>query len=256
MSDNLWGNILGYKVGAMILHAASIAAFFVDQLAQASVQIQCVQQSTPESWVKWLLPTIVQTVVSLASITAGVMIALWSFRVTSKRDREQWLRDQKKAEWQELLRAATQMRRVVSIGSENPLTRAQLIRAGLKSAVLELEATAASSVFLNDFFGDGVKGERFYSYIREADLDVEGINALFEQIQHLKHPNPEQTDREREGGVVRTELQAGNQAAKIANDIIGLNDWLRREAATSLETTNDQSGKASTTPSSESTRSK
>jgi hypothetical protein len=83
----------------MILHAASIAAFFVDQLAQVPVQVQCVQQAAPESWLKWLLPTIVQTVVSLASITAGVLIAVWSFRKNRQAQHEQWVRDQKKAEW-------------------------------------------------------------------------------------------------------------------------------------------------------------
>jgi hypothetical protein len=98
----------------MILHAASIAAFFVDQLVQAPVQIQCVQQSTPESWLKWLLPTIVQTVVSLLSIFAGVGIAVRSFRANKKAEHDQWVRNQqagheqwvldhKKAEWAELL---------------------------------------------------------------------------------------------------------------------------------------------------------
>jgi hypothetical protein len=89
----------------MILHAASIAAFFVDQLAQAPVQIQCVQQASSESWMKWLLPTIVQTVISLASITAGVLIAVWSFRKNRQTEHERWILDQKKAEWAELLDA-------------------------------------------------------------------------------------------------------------------------------------------------------
>jgi hypothetical protein len=98
----------------MILHAASIAAFFVDQLTQAPVQIQCVQQSTTESWLKWLLPTIVQTVIGLSSITAAVVISVRSFRRNREAEHEQWLRnqkagheqwvrDQKKAEWGTIL---------------------------------------------------------------------------------------------------------------------------------------------------------
>ena len=87
----------------MILHAASMAALFVDQLAQAPVQIQCVQQSTPESWLKWLLPTIVQTIVSLLSIFAGVCIAVRSFRANKTSEHEQWIRAQKKEEWKDLL---------------------------------------------------------------------------------------------------------------------------------------------------------
>jgi hypothetical protein len=100
----------------MALQAAAMMAFFMDSAQQAPIQIQCVQQAAPDSWVKWLLPTIVQTVVSLASITAGVLIAVVSFRKNKKTEHEQWLRnqkagheqwirDQKKAEWRELLDA-------------------------------------------------------------------------------------------------------------------------------------------------------
>ncbi len=114
MSDNLWVNFLGYKVEAMILHVASMIAFFVDQLAQAPVVVQCAP-TVPDSWVKWLLPTIVQTVVSLASISAGVLIALWSFRATSKRDRERWILDQKKAEWRDIIVRITEAEREMPI---------------------------------------------------------------------------------------------------------------------------------------------
>jgi hypothetical protein len=82
----------------MILHAASIAAFFVDQLAQTPVVVQCVQ-AVPESWEKWLL----QFALSIVPVAGGVGIALWSFHATSKRDHERWVLDQKKAEWKELL---------------------------------------------------------------------------------------------------------------------------------------------------------
>jgi hypothetical protein len=94
----------------MILHAASIAAYFVDQLEQAPVQIQCVQQTTPESWLKQWIPT----AISILSVGIGVWIAdrsirknreltLWSFNATSARDHERWVLDQKQAEWRELL---------------------------------------------------------------------------------------------------------------------------------------------------------
>jgi hypothetical protein len=86
----------------MMLHAASLIAFFLDSVQQAPVVLQCVQ-SQCESWVKWLLPTLVQTVVSLLSIFAGVGIAVRSFRANKKSEHEQWVRDQKKAEWRDLL---------------------------------------------------------------------------------------------------------------------------------------------------------
>jgi hypothetical protein len=87
----------------MIFHVASMVALFVDSAATSPAQIQCVQQPEPESWVKWLLPTIVQTVISLLSIFAGVAIAVRSFRANKETEHEQWTRDQKKTEWKELL---------------------------------------------------------------------------------------------------------------------------------------------------------
>jgi hypothetical protein len=87
----------------MIFHLASMAAVFVDQLAQAPVQIQCVQQSTPESWLKWLLPT-GQTIIPVAG---GVLVAWMAFRWNKNKEHEQWVRDHKKSEWQELLMLAS-----------------------------------------------------------------------------------------------------------------------------------------------------
>jgi hypothetical protein len=96
----------------MILHAASIAAFFLDQLVQAPVVVQCVVPPSPDSvWKQWI-----PTAVSLLSVGIGLWIANrtirnarelteWSFRATSERDHERWVLDQKKAEWKEVLNA-------------------------------------------------------------------------------------------------------------------------------------------------------
>jgi hypothetical protein len=110
----------------MILHAASMAALFVDQMAQAPVVVHCAQ-SAPEPTLEWLLPTVVLTVISVVSITAGVLIAVWSFRKhrqtefdlwsrSQQTQQKQWLRDQEKAEWKELLV------RVAEIENEIPET--------------------------------------------------------------------------------------------------------------------------------------
>jgi len=99
----------------MILHAVSMAAVFVDAVQQAPSAANCVPFA-PEPTLRWLLPTIVQTVVSLLSIFAGVLIAVRSFRANKRTEHEQWvrnqeagheqwIRDQKKAEWRELLDA-------------------------------------------------------------------------------------------------------------------------------------------------------
>ena len=88
----------------MVVHLVEMIGAMAAQ-AQGAIQVQCVQQAAAEPWVKWLLPTLVQTIVSLASIAAGVSIAVWSFRRNRQTEHEQWVRDQKKAEWRELLEA-------------------------------------------------------------------------------------------------------------------------------------------------------
>jgi hypothetical protein len=91
----------------MVIHVASLIAVFVDTVAHSPVQIQCVQQAAPESWVKWLL----QFSLSVVPVAGGVWIAIWSFRATSKRDHKRWILDQKKAEWKELFSAITEVQR-------------------------------------------------------------------------------------------------------------------------------------------------
>ena len=84
------------------LHVADLFAFWIQAAQQNPVVVNC-PASAPEPWVKWLLPTIVQTVISLVAIGSGVWIALWSFKKNWQSEHEQWLRDQKMAEWKELI---------------------------------------------------------------------------------------------------------------------------------------------------------
>lgn len=97
-----------------MLHAVSMTAMLVGQIAQAPIVVQC-GPPTSDPWWKWLLPTAVQTVVSLLSIGAGVAIAVLSFRKNRKSEQNQWvrnqraahiqwIRDQKQAEWGALMR--------------------------------------------------------------------------------------------------------------------------------------------------------
>jgi len=99
-----------------MLHAASIAIFFADQLTQQPVVIQCMQNA-PESQWKWLG----QLLISLIPVTGGVGIAIWSFRATNKRDHTRWILENKKLEWQELLILASAIEHFmpsVAIGDE------------------------------------------------------------------------------------------------------------------------------------------
>ena len=86
----------------MILHAATIAAFFMDQTQQT----QCVP-ALPESPWKWIIQSVIP-------VAGGTLIAVWSFVQNRNSEKErwernqeaahkQWVRDQKEIEWKELV---------------------------------------------------------------------------------------------------------------------------------------------------------
>lgn len=126
------------------------------------------------------------------------------------------------------------MRRIMSPGLESPQTRAKLIRAGLKPVVQELEVLAANCVFLRDFFTDEIKRKRFYSYLHEADLNVEKIEELYREIQYQKDLHPNLTDQERQCGISQATIEIGNLADKIALKFMDFNDWLCNETVEDL----------------------
>jgi hypothetical protein len=163
----------------MIHHAAAVAALLASQTSSAPIVVQLVQKTEPESWLKWLLPAIIQTVVSLLSIAAGVTIAWRSFHATSEKDHKRWLLDQKKAEWKELLKKASEIQRVLPVSSASSKERAHLIADQLKPLIRELAEVQASCVFLADFFKNRQQRERFFIFLKDADDAVEAINCLF-----------------------------------------------------------------------------
>jgi len=217
-----------------------MAAFFVDTVAATPETIRCVQQPAPESWAKWLLPTIVQTVVSLASIGAGVGIAFWSFRRNRQSEHEQWLRnqkagheqwirDQRKAEWRDLLKTAAEIQRVLRMETMTMGKRAREIADKLKQVAHELSITSASCIFLYDFFSDAKKRARSYSFLQEADEASESMDGL---IGLYNSSGLEMTQEERS----RTADQIMEKTSQITNQYLAFCEWLRREAAISLGT--------------------
>ena len=146
----------------MFFHPAALLAFFADQATRAPVVVQC-PQAAPESWVKWLLPTIVQTVVSLLSIAAGVGIAVWSFRRNRQTEHEQWVRDQKLGEWRELISA------VASVEDQIPiLIDAKLDLDALKQAILRVVPYLRNRLFINKELQEIQFGDEWNELLRVA----------------------------------------------------------------------------------------
>jgi hypothetical protein len=214
----------------MALHAAVMLAFFVDQIAQAPSVVQCTE-AAPEPWWKWW----VQSVIPVAG---GTLIAVWSFVQNRKSEQQNWERnqkaahrrwvlDQKRADWSGLLRTTAEVQRVLRIENTPNKERIGRIVEELKPALHELLVASATCLFLQDFFGDQVKREKFYSFIRDADDTSERIGGL-----RSVHRNPdfEPTEQERSDLIVRIL----NETERITSKYLEFNEWLRNEAAEDL----------------------
>jgi hypothetical protein len=208
----------------MILHTMALTVLSVVQMSQAPIVVQCVQKSEPESLVKLLLPTIIQTIVSLASITAGVLIAVASFRANSRKEHEQWVRDQKKAEWKELLGKAAEIERVLPTVSMSRMEKLLKVATRLKRAASELSKTRASSVFLLGFFEIPDNLNRFTSFIKEADHADSYIWAYSEAI------DTDLTSENLEEGILKITHKIEETKASYSDFV----EWLRRAAANDL----------------------
>jgi hypothetical protein len=150
----------------MFFHPAALLAFFADQATQAPVVVQC-PQAALESWVKWLLPTNVQTVVSLLSIAVGVGIAVWSFWRNRRAEHEQWVRDQKLEEWRELISE------VASVEDQIPiLIDAKLDLDALKQAIRRVVPYLRNRLFINKELQEILFGDEWNELLKFALNDL------------------------------------------------------------------------------------
>jgi hypothetical protein len=213
----------------MILHAASIAAFFVDQLTQAPVQIQCVQQSTPESWLKQWIPT----AVSLLSVGIGVWIARWSFRASSERDRERWMLDQKKAEWSRLLESVANINQIVYLGKTMNREIEEGLKNDLKPAIRALSVALANCIFLEDFRPNSENGKKITDFIKSAYITSNKISMRLEMFDSTreKETSSEGNRQDELVNYVNSILDDGFAFAGKTSDLLL---WLQEEAAKDL----------------------
>jgi hypothetical protein len=223
----------------MILHAASIAAFFVDQTPQAQCVVQCIQ-AAPDSWLKWLLPTIVQTVISLASITAGVWIAVASFRANKRAEHEQWARDQKKAEWNALLHGVANVFHITNFTTLNGWNGkiADRIATELEQALEEISIACANCIFLDNFRQNKEGDKKVNEFLKNTKLQVlklKGNLDLFDsQIDEIHNADSEAGKNNKLKDFDRNRDITSDLIFDLAKQSRTLLDWLQNEAALDL----------------------
>jgi hypothetical protein len=214
----------------MILHTVSMVAVLVDQVAQAPIVVECAQAAS-DPWWKWPL----QFALSVVPVAGGVLVAWMAFRWTSSKERSQWVRDQKKSDWRELLRKSAEVQHVLRVVNTPNKERIEKIVEQLKPAVHELSVSGASCVFLRAFFADQANREKFYSFIRDADEASELMDAL-RSIQRYRDFPP--TQQESIDLVAKILLKKD----EITRKYFAFNEWLLKEAAEDLgiESTEEQ----------------
>ena len=141
----------------MILHAASIAALFVDQLTQAPVVVQCAQAAPEPEW-KWWLGVLAPWIGPLLSGVVSIYVAWRVFHWQGKKDREQWLRDQKRVEWRELLDKVSAVSKPMTLARP----KGTILKGQVKEGLVDLAQCLDDRVFierqtLNEIYGQLTK---------------------------------------------------------------------------------------------------
>jgi hypothetical protein len=167
----------------MVLRTVKLIAALAESAVQASPQFQVVMQQPSDPWWKWLLPTVVQTIVSLLSIAAGVLIAVWSFRTNRKTEHEQWIRDQKKAEWSMILTHLSAAD--VKLPHVFKNTEWKSLRAEVLPALREVLPAMRNALFLSERLKNDDLAEKYKKFLSESAELIQKIDELSQTLDSL-----------------------------------------------------------------------
>jgi hypothetical protein len=175
----------------MILHAASIAAFFVNQLAQTPVVVQCMQSTGQDPFWARLIFAAIPSIFALG-------IAWLAIRWNLHSDHRRWVRDNKKAEWKELLMYASAIEIFmpsVAIGSE-------LIGA-VHDSEFNKHLRDMTRAALNCLFISETKSQKIYQMLVSVRMtnekskgQIEDYNSNPSLAYQLKTPQPLQSAKQ------------------------------------------------------------
>ncbi|MGA2252937.1 hypothetical protein [Terracidiphilus sp.] len=135
-----------------MIHPAAIAMYLLDTVSQAPVVVQIPPQTPDPSW-KWVVQSVVP-------IIGGTVIAVWSFIQNRESEQKQWQRnqaaahdqwvlDQKKIEWREILKATSSIERTIPAVSKLQ-DRYDSVSKYVPEMISELLAARGSCVFIAD----------------------------------------------------------------------------------------------------------
>src|ERR1035437_4759420 len=226
----------------MSLYAVSIAAFFVDQLAQAPVVVQCVGPPNADpGWKQWI-----PTAVSLLSVGIGLWIANrtirnarelteWSFRSTSEKDHKRWLLDLKRAEWSVLLRGVANVFHITNFTTLNGWNGkiANRIATELEQALEEISIACANCIFLDNFRQSKEGDKKIDEFLKNTKLQAQKLKGNLGLFEYISDRAGIATDIDSKSLYRNIEIVSG-QISNLAEQSRTLLDWLQVEAARDL----------------------
>jgi hypothetical protein len=173
---SLWG-IFNFRWKTMLPHAVSMVAAFVDKLVQAPVVMQCPKPIPEPEW-KWWAKLAAEIFGPLLSTAGSIYVAWRVFRWAGTKDRENWVRDQKRAEWSTILSSLTavdiKMPHVFSNLDWGKLTE------GLLQELRNVLPPMRNAMFIAEELETENLEAGFRAFVSEAAEKIKAINNLNE----------------------------------------------------------------------------
>jgi hypothetical protein len=209
----------------MVLHAAAMMAFFVDAGQQAQCAVQCVPIAGQDPlWARLLFAAIP----SIFALGIAALVFYWSGR----RERKQWIRDQKKAEWSRLLEGFANIYRIVHLGKTMNREIAEGLKNELKPAIRALSVALANCISLEEFRPNSQKGKKVTEFIKSANITSDRISMWLELFDStIEKEILSEEDRQ---GLLENVDSIANEVFKFAGESSDLLLWLQEEAAKDL----------------------
>lgn len=208
---------------ALALHAAELLAFWAGAVQQSPVVVKC-PAPAPEPVLKWLLQTTVPVI-------GGTLIAVLSSIYNRRLEEKKWLRDQKSAEWSQLIRSVANIERVLRMGGIDNHERIEFIVRDLKPAIHELVQAQANCIFLKGFFENQENHRKFFSFLQKAD----GISSEVSGWRDLVISPLEGSKKLQEEESSKHIVKIRELCNEITGEYFEFQTWLRDEAEKDLK---------------------
>ena len=213
----------------MALHAAAMMAFFMDS---GQCAIKCIPPVSEPDW-KWWLGALAPWVGPLLSGVVSLYVAWRLFRWQGEKDRKQWFRDQKKAEWSRLLEGAANINRIVYLGKTMTREIEEGLKNELKPAIRALSVALANCIFLEEFRPNSEKGKRITDFIKSAYITSNKISMRLELFDSTREKETS-SEGDRQDELVKYVNSILDDGFEFAGKTSDLLLWLQEEAAKDL----------------------